>query len=57
MPDITLCTNTVCPLRPKCYRATAKPDEYWQSYAKYEPKVEFNKAEAITTCDMFKSNH
>lgn len=32
MPDITMCMGTGCPLKDKCYRYTAKPDEYWQSY-------------------------
>lgn len=32
MPDISLCRNTTCPLREKCYRATAIPNEYGQSY-------------------------
>jgi hypothetical protein len=31
-PDITMCPGTNCPQREKCYRFTAKPDEYWQSY-------------------------
>lgn len=31
MPDISMCTGGVCPLRGKCYRATAKPNSY-QSY-------------------------
>ena len=31
MPDITMCKGTNCPLKEKCYRFTAKADEY-QSY-------------------------
>ena len=38
MSDITMCLNKDCPLRHKCYRATAKPDPLWQSYCKYECK-------------------
>ena len=32
MPDITMCPGTDCPQREKCYRFTAKPSEYMQSY-------------------------
>jgi len=32
MPDITMCPGTNCPQKEKCYRFTAKPSEYMQSY-------------------------
>jgi len=32
MPDITMCPGTNCPQREKCYRFTARPSEYMQSY-------------------------
>jgi len=32
MPDITMCPGTNCPYKESCYRFTAKPSEYWQSY-------------------------
>ena len=32
MPDITMCTGKDCPIKEKCYRYTAKPDEFRQSY-------------------------
>jgi len=36
MPDIAKCSGEkgkwTCPKRKKCYRYTAKPDKYWQSY-------------------------
>ena len=32
MPDITMCRGEGCPLKETCYRYTAVPDEYWQSY-------------------------
>lgn len=38
MADITICENKTCPLRAICYRATAKPDPYWQSFCKFEYK-------------------
>jgi hypothetical protein len=31
-PDITMCPGTNCPQKEKCYRFTAKPSEYMQSY-------------------------
>jgi hypothetical protein len=31
-PDITMCPGTNCPHKEKCYRFTAKPSEYTQSY-------------------------
>ena len=35
--DITKCGNDNCPLRMRCYRYTAIPDMYWQSFAHFEP--------------------
>ena len=37
-PDITMCQDTKCPKRKKCYRFTAKPDEYRQSYFSNTPR-------------------
>jgi|FreactTroBogLake_1042271.scaffolds.fasta_scaffold00757_15 hypothetical protein len=37
MADITMCKNTECELKDTCYRFLAKANEYWQSYAKFEP--------------------
>lgn len=36
MPDITMCSNDVCPIRGTCYRFMAKPSQY-QSMAFFEP--------------------
>jgi hypothetical protein len=36
MPDITMCCNDKCSTKDKCYRYRAIPDEYCQSYSKYE---------------------
>ena len=38
MADITMCDNTLCPLRDGCYRAQAKPSD-WQSYASFAYSV------------------
>jgi hypothetical protein len=32
MPDITMCAGIYCPIKDNCYRYTAKPNEYRQSY-------------------------
>ena len=32
MPDICMCPGEDCPIKKTCYRFTAKPSEYWQSY-------------------------
>jgi hypothetical protein len=32
MPDITMCNGEGCPLKENCYRFTATPSEYSQSY-------------------------
>lgn len=38
MPDIALCKNTTCPSNKKCYRFTAKPNEFRQSYSNFSPE-------------------
>lgn len=35
MPDITMCSNTKCPMRHKCYRFTATPSK-WQAYVDFD---------------------
>lgn len=35
MPDISLCNNALCPSKDYCYRFTAKPNEFRQSYRKF----------------------
>lgn len=45
MPDISMCFGAkeiqgkkdICPLREKCYRYTAKPSEFRQSYILPDP--------------------
>lgn len=32
MPDITMCEGLECPLKESCYRYTATPNEFRQSY-------------------------
>ena len=38
MTDLTICTTTVCPIRSKCYRFIAEPEQYWQSYNDFYEK-------------------
>ena len=37
MPDITMCIGNDCPLKETCYRYTATPSEYCQSYFMESP--------------------
>ena len=32
MPDISMCKGKTCPLKESCYRYTATPNEFRQSY-------------------------
>lgn len=47
MPDITMCDNTKCPLRNSCYRFTAEPNKYRQSYFAEKPKLKDGKCEYL----------
>jgi hypothetical protein len=50
MPDISMCNNRSCPSSKYCYRFTATPTEYRQSYANFSvEKDEIN-------CDHFWPN-
>ena len=37
MPDITMCANSNCPQKERCYRFSAEPHGVAQSYAKFLP--------------------
>ena len=50
MPDITMCEGTECPWKAKCYRHTANPSEFRQSYFAESPG---KKVEEIFTCEYF----
>lgn len=39
MVEISKCANKDCPIKEKCHRWTAKDDEKWQSYAKFEYNI------------------
>lgn len=49
--DITMCLGDGCPLKNKCYRHTAKPDEYWQSYFVTPPY-----SKETSSCDDYWDN-
>jgi hypothetical protein len=44
MPDITMCKGTNCPYKESCYRFTANPNEFRQSYF-IEPPFKDNDCE------------
>ena len=38
MPDISMCLGPVdCKVKSNCYRKTAIPSSFWQSYADFKP--------------------
>lgn len=47
MPDISMCDNRKCPSSKYCYRFTATPTQYRQSYADFTVKMV--KISAITS--------
>ena len=50
MPDISMCANALCPSKIYCYRFTAKPSEFRQTYAGFIVK------EGEDKCDDFYPN-
>jgi hypothetical protein len=51
MPDISMCSGIGCQQREKCYRHTAKPNEFRQSYFT-NPPLQKDTQE----CDYFWNN-
>ena len=47
MPDITMCNGESCPKKEDCWRFTATPDKYWQSYFSESPMAKYGE------CDHF----
>ena len=39
MPDISMCKNDKCKFKKDCYRFTAKPSEFMQTYGDFNCKV------------------
>ena len=52
MPDISMCLNASCPLQKDCYRYTAPPNPYRQSYAGFK----FTEENGKPKCENFWSN-
>jgi len=50
--DITKCSSRECPLRKTCYRFTALPDYYMQSYSKFE----YHLKNGEVKCEFYWSN-
>jgi len=48
MPDIAMCEGKDCPIKEACYRYTATPSEYRQSYF---AEIPYNKEE--DKCDHY----
>jgi len=38
MPDIAKCKGEGCDKKERCYRYTAEPDEYYQTYGYFDPE-------------------
>jgi hypothetical protein len=51
MPDISMCAGGNCPKKQDCYRYTAKPSQYMQTYFVHSP---YDVKEQ--TCEMFWDN-
>ncbi len=48
--DITMCSGQGCPIKEKCYRFTAKPSEFRQSYFLDTPiKIK----DGVAKCDHY----
>jgi hypothetical protein len=60
MADITMCISINCPIKAGCYRFTAKPNAFRQSYCDFSARItagilgfecdQFIKNYNITTC-------
>ena len=53
MPDLTMCVNDICPLRSKCYRYRAVPDDLRQSFSKFKPKTYRDEKHTTIRCLQF----
>lgn len=53
MPDISMCRNEKCPSKKQCYRYTARPNPFRQSYGNF---VYVTLKDGQTKCDYFIDN-
>ncbi len=59
MPDITMCQGGDCEYKSNCYRFTAEPNLYRQSYFQSPPftvDVSVSSQRIFTICDYFVRN-
>ena len=49
MADIAMCDNQDCPFNTSCYRFTAEPNPYRQSYGDFKPIIEDDEL----TCEYY----
>ena len=55
MSDITKCQNSYCKLKEKCLRWIASPNQYYQSYAMFEPlNGKCDMLLEVTLCETYK---
>lgn len=52
-PDISMCDNKSCPLNSKCYRFTAKPNKFYQSYSDFQYTID---KKGKVSCEYFWDN-
>lgn len=52
MPDFSICSNSGCEIRRRCYRHMAKPAEYEQSYTTFHPVID--EQGNFVDCNFFK---
>ena len=53
MPDISKCEGRECPLKENCYRFTATPSEFRQSYFEDPPYKVFEEDGNEVSCDYY----
>jgi hypothetical protein len=56
MPDISMCRNEKCPSKEKCYRYTAKPNEYGQAYSQFSVNPDHDKCDYFVDQQKVKNN-
>ena len=59
MPDICMCQGTGCPMKETCYRYTAEPNPYRQSYFAVVPVADlatYGDVPSKKVCDYYVPN-
>ena len=55
MPDITMCKGEDCPIKDNCYRHTANPSEFLQSWFVKAP-IQDTTIDEFAVCEHFWNN-